>query len=385
MIKEFTINRELLKSHTPLISLTLIAIVAFVFFASLPSAKATEETEPLSDHLNINILSSAIQNLNEGKKDFCFLPCDFSKNEKTFLEKLEVKLPNNALIGKDFSFQGSISFSYNDKQLSHSVFSKVKANLDCFFTEYTNAHEVGSEYNIDGPRLLSRIILEFSEKLLDQVNIQQSDADKIDFLFISIKAFKKNDAFLNFLRWHYDGNIRTGAADLNFAGAFIGSPTVFSEINDESRLAISKRIDVHNSDNDSDKYSLSSLTEQLTKARNKFQDGTREYINIDYEIKKINLLNYHNDDRKTEILKRLYNRMDLHYFIEENQLISDVVKPKQNEIAIFTMNGEKPALHSEPNIEIPRIFFGLRVYQSMRSVTVPMTMTIGDLSDPRTY
>lgn len=77
--------------------------------------------------------------------------------------------------------------------------------------------------------------------------------------------------------------------------------------------------------------------------------------------------------------------MKLHQFIKENQLISRVVQPKPYEVALFTMNGEKPALHSEPHIAVPRIFFGLRVYQGTRSTKEVMSLNTGDLEDPRTY
>lgn len=89
-----------------------------------------------------------------------------------------------------------------------------------------------------------------------------------------------------------------------------------------------------------------------------------------------------NESNKQEIFRRLQVRMNLQALEKEN-LISGVTQPKPHEIALFTMNGKKPALHSEPNIDVPRIFFGLRVYQDIKEE--PVSTSIRDLPDPRTF
>lgn len=90
------------------------------------------------------------------------------------------------------------------------------------------------------------------------------------------------------------------------------------------------------------------------------------------------------DSNKNEIFRRLSTRMNLQA-LEEEGLISGIVHPKPHEVALFTMNGAKPALHSEPHVAVPRIFFGLRFYESMRGIESPVSLTISDLSDPRKY
>lgn len=153
----------------------------------------------LANHLNGTVLESAISELNEGKKGVCFLPTNFSQNEKDFLERLEVIFPENSPFGKGIDSGGSIFFTEEEKLSEHSPFNRVKSDLNIFFNKYTNATELEKSHCIiNGPEFLAKVILEYCEKLLDKVNASQKNQEKNNCVLISIKAFKPNDAFFQF-------------------------------------------------------------------------------------------------------------------------------------------------------------------------------------------
>lgn len=380
------------KILTTILSSTLLSVPAVAMETdevktSHPTHKQIpgDAKKALENHLNVMVLENAIGELNEGKKDVCFLPLNFSTSEKDFLEKLEVRLPRDVPIGKNLDFQGSIFFTEEEKLSENSAFNKVKAALHRFFNDYTNAPELENpNTTMSGPEFLTNVIMEYSEMLLNKFNSTQPTKVNNSFLFISIKAYKENDAFLNFFRWHYDGKVRSGTADLKLAGAFIGAPTVFAQTADENRDTLVSKVDNTTKAGLRNTPSAEDLIKTLTVMRDKHQQGTTKHENINKEIDNVKTLESSNDINKGEIFRRLSTRMNLQALEEEN-LISGIVQPKPHEISLFTMSGEKPALHSEPKIDVPRIFFGLRLYESMRGNLSPMRLYIQDLDDPRMY
>jgi len=376
------------KILTTLLGSTLLSVPAIAMDAPVETSHTRKHLPADADitregHLNGNVLEKSINDLNEGKKGVCFIPINFSHNEKNFLEQLKVKIPTNT-IGKEMNLSGCMLFTEKEKLSETSAFNKVKSSLKSFFADYTNASELEKPDGIiNGPDFLANVLLEYSEKLIDKANAAQKDEKKNNFLFISIKTFKENDAFLNFFRWHYDGfgNVRPGAADLNFAGAFTGAPTVFAETADENRnVIVSRVLEAAGSGSPS----AEELIEKLTLMRDTHEQHTPEYKNLDKEILNVRILESSNDSNKNKIFHSLWYRMNLQS-LEKEKLISGIVQPKSHEVALFTMRGVKPALHSEPHVAVPRIFFGLRVYEDMRGIESPVSLNISDLSDPRKY
>lgn len=90
--------------------------------------------------------------------------------------------------------------------------------------------------------------------------------------------------FFNFHRWHYDGNIHSEAADLNFAGALTGAPTVFAATAEENRDILFHKVKKISEETRNNTYSAQEMVEGLTLIRDRHQQNTIEYENINKEI-----------------------------------------------------------------------------------------------------
>lgn len=74
----------------------------------------------LASRIADDVLSDAIQDVSEGRKDFCFIPVTYSDIEASFLNNLRVALPENIGFAKSLSINGRIAFLAEEKESQSS-------------------------------------------------------------------------------------------------------------------------------------------------------------------------------------------------------------------------------------------------------------------------
>ena len=305
-------------------------------------------------HLDIRKLSESIETLNKGEKDVVFISTKLTDTEKSFFKELKMRFPNKNNSHKR-SFGNVINLSGNmDKDNIDQFSQKARKDLEVFFDKYTNATSVGKKFGFNGPRLLSNIILEYSNKLLIEFNAQNLNNGS-NGVYIMLKALKSNDAFTHYKRWHYDGNGSVKSdenANLNIAGVFVGLPTIFCTLDDKARNTYNEMIN--------DKYvtpSLEDLIKLLKQDQKKYSPNSKGYNLIQNEINNVYAINSYNQPNKDEVLSKLYRRIKIHNLIDETK----IMQPTKNQIALFTKEGRNPSFHSEPDMELARLFFAIGV------------------------
>lgn len=332
-------------------------------------AAATEsmmKTKEDAGHLDISTLCGSIRELNAGEKDVCFMPMALNDTEKLFLTKLKMVFPE---IGSDFGRSGQFGASLDAYASLGNVYSETindsaKKGMIEFFQTYTNASELGNELRINGPELLSTIILEYSHKLLNEFNKEHEDKDKIDLVNISLKAQQGNDVYANYKRWHYDGPKSDEKADLNFAGVFVGKPTVFAPLMEKEkeenfRTLYNRQMGIPNPINYGGIMVLADKAISLLEEdQKKYPENSDKYKSIGAEIQNVKNLIENMDSNNATKIVRLYHRITRQEFMQD-----ELRQPEKHHVALFTMRGRNPALHSEADMSNARLFFGLRAYK----------------------
>ncbi len=355
----------MLNSKFLLVGLSLMANFLLITHSSamnqnqpdLLAQSSTFVNEKGNNHLDVSKLADYITALNSGKKDVTFISMNLADNEKLFLKELKMQFSQDSTSKKSFGRTINIHGNMDAKNIEEFSLKSTK-DLTNFFDKFTNATELGKKNGIDGPKFLSNIILEYSKKLLNEFNSQNLNNGS-NCVYIMLKALKANDAFLNYKRWHYDGNgsiKKNENANLNIVGVFVGLPTIFSYLDDEARKSYNKIIN----NNLTTSLSVEQLTQILKHDQDNYNVNSEEYNNLQKEIDNIQAMGSSNDANKNMILNKLYRRIKVHKLVN----ISDIRRPAEHQIALFTKEGRNPAIHSEPNMSAARLFFALGVDKS---------------------
>lgn len=342
-------------------------------------------------HIDVAQICGALTALNKGEKDVCFVPIQLTDVEKKIMSELKMNFPNtedtSRPFGGDLSASASIGSVY-----SEAINESARNEMTDFFKTYTNASELENKFHVNVPELLSNIILEYSHKFITNFNNQSTDKDKIDVVYISLKAQKANDAFVHYKRWHYDGpgHRIDENADLKFAGVFVGKPTVFAPLMEKEKeerfkkLLQNQQIEYRDQDDLAKNGGIQGLAQRvislLTEDQKKYAENSDKYRLIENEIQNVQQWTENmTEDNKTKI-RRLYHRITRHEFMTE-----DLRQPEKHHVALFAMTGRNPAPHSEADMSEPRLFFGLRAYKGSKASESDIKVSRGRSENPRHF
>lgn len=324
--------------------------------------------------ISVNDFENALKQLYEGS-DVVFMDQNYSDSEKKLLSELKISLPKDLPYGLDFNFQSTLKFDEEQKRNPLSKYNKLRNKMREFFEQTTNAGQVIE----NGNEMLADMVLNYSKNAMK--------AFGTEWVFISLKAFHPNNIFQSFPRWHYDGKSDEDfpGADVNFAAVFKGRPTIFARVKSSDQINRLQDKILRLTNRLQSPVNIDTLTAKLTKFMEEETDGSSK-ANLQSELDRLNLWKEAHIAPTDPRLQRLKNRFLLHKFMKKH-INYELLQPRPFEAAMFTMTGKSPAFHAEPDIDTSRLFFSVRLYNTMK--TAPYTESgeaeITGIKDPAEY